>query len=227
MGKRRPPAVAALIAAATLLAGGCTGEARPNTSATPTPSTRTPTSASTAPTPASTPPTPASPTPITQPYPADVPLTGHNLKPGEQPPLYPAAAHARTQAGANAFAEFYLHTLDWAYATTNPSYLKHYSGPTCGLCNGLATGIGQTAADRHWYQGGRLTVHPATTTAIGRVTAPADFCSTVGVDSTAQSVVDRTGTVFTEEAAHPNLRWKVCVIASSSRWQVTYFAAAR
>src|SRR6185437_7591149 len=38
-------------------------------------------------------------------YPADVPLTGHNVKPGEKPPVYPAAAKVRSQAGANAFAE--------------------------------------------------------------------------------------------------------------------------
>ena len=93
--------------------------------------------------------TAASPTPTptaSAGYPADVPLTGHNVKPGEKPPRYPAAATARTQAGANAFAEFFMRTLDWAYATTNPSYMKHYYGPTCGLCNGIATGITKTAS---------------------------------------------------------------------------------
>jgi hypothetical protein len=202
-----------------LLVSGCTGDAELNTSTVPVtrsaPSTSTSTSAV---------PTSASPTPTAQPYPADVPLTGHNVKPGEKPPLYPAAAKARTQAGANAFAEFFMRTLDWGYATTNPSYLKHYSGPSCGLCTGLATGIKETAAQKHWYLGGRLTIHPATATPIGPVTAPADYCSTVTVDSTAQSVVDRTGTVFNDEPAHPNLRWKVCARSSASRWQATYLA---
>jgi Family of unknown function (DUF6318) len=80
-------------------------------------------------------------------YPADVPLTGHNVRAGERPPVYPAAAKVHSQAGANAFAEFFMQTLDWAYATTNPSYMKHYYGPTCGLCNGIATGIAKTAAN--------------------------------------------------------------------------------
>jgi hypothetical protein len=196
-----------------LLASGCTSQATPHT-----------TTAAQA---ASTAPSSASSTPSAQPYPADVPLTGHNLKPGEKPPVYPAAAKARTQAGANAFAEFYMRTLDWAYATTNPSYLKHYTNPSCRLCNDLATGISKTAALRHWHLGGRLTIHPASATPIGPVTAPADYCSIVTVDSTAQSEVNRTGTVFNEEAAHPGLRWKLCTTSSSKLWQVTYLAGAR
>ena len=216
MGKRMRPTVLALTAVVALLTSGCTSQARPNNSAAPS------TAPSAAPTSAS-----ANPIPTDQAYPADVPLTGHNLKPGEKPPLYPAAARARTQEGANAFAEFFMRTLDWAYATTNPSYLMHYSGPSCGLCNDLATEIRNTAAVRHWYLGGRLTIRPATATPLGPVTAPADFCSTVSVDRTAHSVVDRAGTVFTEEAAHPDFRWKLCMTSSSDRWQVTYFAAAR
>jgi hypothetical protein len=201
----------ALIGALTLLASGCTGNAEPDTSTAPPATTPAPTSAS----------------PSADGYPADVPLTGHNVKPGEKPPLYPAAARPRAQAGANAFAEFYLRTLDWAYATTNPSYLKHYSSPSCELCNGLATGISATAAQHHWYLGGRLTIHPATASPIESGTAPADYCSIVTVDSTAQSVVDRAGTVFNEEPAHPNLRWKVCATSSSKLWQVSYLAGAR
>src|SRR4051812_41161247 len=119
MSKHGWLAVLALISAVALL-GGCTSDAKPNT-ATVTPSGSTPST--------SAPPPSASPTSTPRPYPADVPLTGHNVKPGEKPPLYPAAARAHTQAGANAFAEFYMRTLDWAYATTNPSYMKHYTGP--------------------------------------------------------------------------------------------------
>ena len=214
MDRRTRSAGVALAGALTVLTSGCTSNAHPNTTAVP------PTTAP------STAPTSTSPTPSA--YPADVPLTGHNVRPGEKPPLYPAAARAKTQAGANAFAEFYLRTLDWAYATTNPSYLKHYSGPSCELCNDLATGISTTAAHHHWYLGGRLTSHPATATPIGPGTAPADYCSiVVTVDSTAQSVVDRAGTVFNEEPAHPNLRWKVCLKASPTPWQVSYLAGAR
>jgi hypothetical protein len=218
MGMRGRVAVLALLGAGALLVSGCSGAGGPNTAT--VPPSGSPPGLSTAR-------APASPAPVARRYPADVPLTGHNVNPGEKPPLYPAAAKARTQAGANAFAEFYMRTLDWAYATTNPSYFKHYTAPSCGLCTGLATGISKTAAEHHWYLGGRLTIHPATATPIGPVTAPADFCSTVSVDITAQSVVDRTGTVFNGEAAHPSFRWKLCGKSSSNVWQVTYFAGTQ
>ena len=158
-------------------------------------------------------------------YPADVPLTGHNVRPGERPPVYPAAARARTQAGANAFAEFFMRTLDWAYATTNPSYMKHYYGPTCGLCSGIATGIAKTAAEHHWYEGGRLTILSNDSAAIGPVTAPADFCSAIVVSTTAQTVVDRTGKIFNGAGANAHLGWKLCSKQQDAVWRISYFAA--
>jgi hypothetical protein len=168
-------------------------------------------------------PVPTTPAPKpSSPYPAGVALTGHNVKPGEKPPLYPAAAKQRTQDGANAFAEFFMRTLDWAYATTNPAYMKHYTAPSCGLCTGLATGIAKTATQRHWYLGGRLTVHPATRTAIAPVTAPADFCSAISVDITATSVVDRTGKVFNGQGALVQQSFKLCAKATKASWQATF-----
>jgi uncharacterized protein YchJ len=204
-----------MVGALILLATGCTGEAAPNTSTVAPASSAPSTSAA---------PTSARPTPTARPYPADVPLTGHNVKPGEKPPLYPAAARARTQAGANAFAEFFMRTLDWAYATTNPSYMKHYTGPSCGQCDGLTRGISKTAVDKHWYLGGRLTVHSANKTVIEPVTAPADFCSTVKVDITATSVVDKTGKVFNGDGAYFGDNFKLCSKESPDGWKLTYMA---
>ena len=214
MGRRARLAGLALVGA--LLAGGCSGNAAPNTSTVP--------AASSAPPSTSAAPTSASPLPSARPYPADVPLTGHNVKPGEKPPLYPAAARARTQEGANAFAEFYLRTFDWAYATTNAAYLRHYTGSTCGLCTGLATGINKTASAGRWYLGGRFTVHPAVATTVAPVTAPADYCSKLGVDTTATSVVDRTGKVFNGDGAYKDLEFKICAKYVGSKWQTTYLS---
>lgn len=216
MGRRAGMTGLALVGALTLLASGCSGgDAGPNTSTVPAASAAPSTSAA---------PTSAKPTPSARPYPADVPLTGHNVKPGEKPPLYPAAARARTQEGANAFVEFYLRTFDWAYATTNPSYLRHYTGPTCGLCTGLASGIDKTASAGHWYLGGRFTLHPATAMTVAPVTAPADYCSQINVDTTAQSVVDKTGKVFNGDGAYKGLKFKICAKYAESKWLTTYMA---
>lgn len=155
-------------------------------------------------------------------YPADVPLTGHNVRPGERPPVYPAAARARTQAGANAFAEFFMRTLDWAYATTNPSYMKHYYGPSCGLCSGIATGIAKTAAEQEWYEGGRLRIRSARSASIGEVTAPASYCTTVTVDIGTTSVTDHTGKILTGQGALFNQSFKLCEDRDSSAWRISY-----
>lgn len=198
---------------AALLSAACTrGSATPNLSpVSSAPPSSTAVSSSAAPTPSAA-------------YPADVPLTGHNVKPGERPPRYPAAAAARTQAGANAFAEFFMRTLDWAYATTNPSYMKHYYGPTCGLCDGIAKTISKTASIKHWYLGGRLTIQPPTATTISPVTAPAEFCSIERLSESAFSTVDRTGKVYTGDGAHTGDRVKLCMIERSDTWQITYMA---
>jgi len=207
--------LAAFVLAIALLAGCSGGSAAPNLS----PARSAPASS-----PAAEPGSASASPSASAAYPADVPLTGHNVKPGEKPPVYPAAANARTQKGANAFAEFFMRTLDWAYATTNPSYMKHYYGPTCGQCSGLAEGIGKTAASKHWYEGGRLTIHQPTSIAIAPVTAPADFCSMILVDVSATSVVDHTGKVFNGAGAAAALRFKLCTKARDSDWLTTYLA---
>ena len=159
-------------------------------------------------------------------YPADVPLTGHNVRPGEKPPVYPAAARAHTQDGANAFAEFFLRTWDWAYATTNPSYMKHYFGSTCGLCTGIATGVSKTAAEHHHYEGGRFVIHSVKATPIAPVTAPAQYCSTANIDASAQSIVDGNGKVINGEPPHSNVAFKLCMQSAASSWRITYWARA-
>jgi hypothetical protein len=194
---------------------GCTGGDRPpNTSSA---ATSNPTVTSSVPS--------VSPT-TSSPYPADVPLTGHNVKAGEKPPLLPEAAQEKTQAGANAFGEFFMLTLDWAYATTNPSYMRHYFAPGCGLCNGIATGIHKTALNSHWYLGGRLTITSSETTRIAPVTAPADFCSVVTVSITATSVVDKTSKVFNGQGALVDQPFKLCEKFGANQWQITYLIGA-
>lgn len=199
--------------AMVFVAGGCTGhDPAPNTASvligSPT-TTGAPSSSHSSP---------------AAPYPADVPLTGHNVKPGEKPPLYPAAAKVRSQAGANAFAEFFMRTLDWMYATTNPAYPKHYFAASCGLCSGLTTGMTKTRALQHYYEGGRFTIHAASGTQIAPVTAPADYCASIKVDTTAEAVVDKTGRIFSGDGAYSNLNFKLCAKYSDQGWMTTYLA---
>ncbi len=63
--------------------------------------------------------------------PADVPRTGPNTRKGEKPPVMPVLATKHTAAGAQAFAEFFIKTIDWGYATTSSAYMRHYFEQSC------------------------------------------------------------------------------------------------
>lgn len=138
--------------------------------------------------------------------------------------MFPAAASGRTQAAANAFAKFFIQTTDWGYATTNSAYMKHYYGPSCGLCDGLARSFDLTAKAKHHYLGGQLTVRSSVAAAIAPVLAPADFCTSLSVDETATSVVDKAGKFINGEGAHQAMPFKLCSKYGDSKWAVTYLA---
>ncbi|MGI8881833.1 MAG: hypothetical protein ACR2KJ_15270 [Jatrophihabitans sp.] len=52
------------------------------------------------------------------------------------------AATVHSAAGAQAFAVFFVKTIDWGYATTSSAYMRHYYNPkTCGQCASVSDGI--------------------------------------------------------------------------------------
>jgi hypothetical protein len=91
--------------------------------------------------------------------PADVPTTGPNLlRKGERPPVMPALATHRTRAGGVAFAKFFIETIDWAYATTNTDYKRHYYVSACITCTSIDKAITREARKRRHFVGDRLSV---------------------------------------------------------------------
>jgi hypothetical protein len=144
------------------------------------------------------------------------------VKKGEKRPLYPAAAKAKTQEGANAFARFYIQTLDWGYATTSAAYMNHYYEASCGVCKSFADSFMRTSAAKHFYLGFRITVEPAEPAQIAPVTAPADFCSQVTMDHTAGSAVDVRGNAINGGGAEQRVRLKLCAKHRGQVWKATY-----
>jgi hypothetical protein len=91
--------------------------------------------------------------------PADVPTTGPNLlHKGERPPVMPALATKHTPAGAVAFAKFFIQTIDWAYATTNTAYMRHYYVNACVTCRSIDQAITRAAKRGRHFVGDRLSV---------------------------------------------------------------------
>jgi hypothetical protein len=146
--------------------------------------------------------------------PADVPRTGPNTKPGEKPPVMPLEATQHTPEGAKAFAEFFVKTIDWGYATTSSTYMRHYF-TACAGCAAFSKTIEKDAAAKRRYVGGRLTIRSSRL-----VSVPRDARVVVTVDGTAREVVTDRGRFVRADPAYPNLRFGITSRWRSGSWRV-------
>ena len=169
---------------AGLLVGGCGGSV--GDPPPPSPSVR-PTALPTSPASSAAPPAPATPT-----VPADVPTTGPNLRvKGERPPVMPVAATAHTRAGAVAFAEFFIKTMDWGYASVSSTYMRHYFTEACTICDGLADGIDGIRQKHQHVYGNRFSIKPGNVADGGRNAA--QYSIDVNCDVTSGEITDGQG----------------------------------
>ncbi|HEY2299235.1 MAG TPA: DUF6318 family protein [Jatrophihabitans sp.] len=156
----------------------------------------------------------APPQPTRPSVPADVPRTGPNTKPGEKPPVMPLEATQHTPEGAKAFAEFFIKTIDWGYATTSSTYMRHYF-TRCSDCDAVVRTINKDARLHHRYIGGRLVEQSATL-----VPVPRNARVVVTVDGTAREVVTQHGDFVSADPAHPGLKFGVTTRWMHAQWQV-------
>ena len=177
--------VAGAVAALSVgILGACTGEAADPTTSTPTSSAS---SSSASPT---SPATSASPSPTS----AYVPVK----------PKFPAAAKKQTDAGAVAFAEYYLETLDYAWSAPEGEVLKDLATTDCGLCTRLA----RTASD-YVSKGERATGPVLSVQNVLLVSTSAKYTLIAcDVDLIPVTYLDKNGAVTYRESAKA-LKWAV------------------
>jgi hypothetical protein len=203
--------IACLVA---LAAVGCTADPKPNTSTVP-------------PTPAASS-SPRSSTPSVAPrptVPADVPTTGTNLLArGEKPPVMPASALQHTDAGAMAFAKFFLQASDWGYATTNPSYMLHYYNASCIRCELLAANVDSAARHAWHFVGGRFTIRTIEPAWDSHGRSERVVAATLDISS--YTAVDSKGNIHAADVAHTGFRQLVGLQWTSDRWIVNYLSGA-
>jgi hypothetical protein len=147
--------------------------------------------------------------------PADVPTTGPNARRGEKPPVMPLAARRHTRAGARAFAVFFIETIDWAYASTSTSYMRHYVRPSCIECRNVADAIDRDRAQDHHFLGGRFTVRHV---AVGY--GRNGVCIQLTLAITAVEVVTARGNYVGAEQAHAALHEDLFLQWFSPAWLV-------
>jgi hypothetical protein len=101
--------------------------------------------------------------------PSDVPTTGPNTRPGEKPPIMPLEATQHTARGARAFAAFFIKTIDWGYATTSSTYMRHYYfAKTCTECRSVAFQLDAVQQKDHHFVGDRFDIRRTTLAHIRR-----------------------------------------------------------
>lgn len=149
--------------------------------------------------------------------PSDVPTTGPNLlHPGEKPPLEPVAALVHTAAGAQAFARFFIQTIDWGYATTNPSYMKHYFADSCIECKNLENFLDTAHSRSEHYVGGRISIESVT----AEKSSDSSSSFTASTAATSYEVLDAQGRSVDAGAADTRDSVVVTVRWANDRWLV-------
>ena len=155
--------------------------------------------------------------PATPTVPADVPTTGPNVTgPNERPPVEPLVATQHSSAGAKAFAEFFIRTIDWGYATTSSTYMRHYFQSSCKQCVVVANLLDNARRNGDHYVGGRITIKSSHVLAFGP-SPTVDLLVLV----TADEVVDRNGKPKDADVAYPNLSERIFLAWAHRGWLVT------
>jgi len=146
--------------------------------------------------------------------------TGPNVRPGEKPPTFPASLNRNLPAGADAFARYWMQTLDWGYATTDSSLAKAAFAASCTDCARFVKGnFDDTRAEGWHFRGGRVGFlestlqqpdHHANATSLDDVTV------TVG----ALETLDRAGHVQSRAPAIPHITYRIWLRWTGARWTV-------
>jgi hypothetical protein len=216
-----------LAVTAVMALAACGGGSRVDPSSTPAPSTTlatihsTESSTSAAPSTVFVPPTPTVPTPVSTTVPADVPTTGPNItKAGEAPPVMPVAATLHSGPGGVAFAKFFIQTMDWAFATTNGSYMRHYYLYSCTTCRSVADGVDRSRAAGIRYIGDRSSgLSGAISTADSKRSS--DLTVRVSFNVTAGESVDLNGKAVQAEPPQPGFVETIYLVWKKNGWIVT------
>jgi hypothetical protein len=166
--------------------------------------------------------------PIATGVPADVPTAVNNpKKAGERPPIPPALGYGPDDVGsAINFAKFFIQTIDWAGATDDPAYMRHYFATSCTQCKAVADGLAAARKDNDRNIGGRMTVHDGE--ALG---APAFVGAKVSIEvrTSIDSFVrlDHRGNPLHGAHAQPNASFVVSLKPSGPGWTVVDLRAGK
>ncbi|MCW2525702.1 MAG: hypothetical protein JWM76_562 [Pseudonocardiales bacterium] len=101
----------------------------------------------------------------------------------------PILATKHTPEGAVAFAAFFIRTVDWGYASSDPAYMNHYFQESCIQCVNYRTFLTSAKTKDAYYRGSRATI---VDNSVGEIGGPfnAEMSIVAHVNVTAWDLID-------------------------------------
>jgi hypothetical protein len=131
----------------------------------------------------------------------------------------PLEATQHTDRGAQAFAEFFVKTIDWGFATVSAAYLRRYANPTCSSCSTLAQNFDRYRHDHDRYVGGRITVRAASLSPEPLVRS-AECTALITFDILSYELTSRSGHFISADGAHKGESFEVSLVWHENHWSV-------
>jgi Family of unknown function (DUF6318) len=145
--------------------------------------------------------------------------TGPNVRPGEKPPVFPALAKQHSADGALAFAAYYFHSFDWAYATNDATALMPLALPSCQGCKASIDALSQLRRTGETLTGGRVSILSARISH-EHFNIRADFVADVELNEQAVVLHSRTAPASTVASGVRHHHALLFLQWASYRWQV-------
>lgn len=154
-----------------------------------------------------------------------VATTGPNVRPGEKPPKLPAIAKKHSSVGAEEFARYWFHALDWAYATTDSTLARTLFSPSCAGCRRFVEEILDAPRTHHeHFIGGRISVE--STRLVGADRSSKRIVDVV-VDQTRLKVVNSAGRVVQVTPPTSHALFRTWLSWRSGSWEVSEWKQAK
>jgi hypothetical protein len=131
----------------------------------------------------------------------------------------PVTATQHTADGARAFAEFFIKTIDWGYATTSSAYMRHFFVNDCATCRNFAQLFDESRRAHQHFVGGRITPGSAY---VRRGRLVPVVAVPFAISAFAQMTA--TGHVIQADRAHDHERFDVTCRWSGSNWSAKAMA---
>jgi hypothetical protein len=145
--------------------------------------------------------------------------TGSNVRPGEKPPTLAPEAGKNTPVAATLFAQYWMRTLDWGYATTDSSLAKRAFGMECRNCSKFMKVFDDTFARGEHFRGGRSTLKDVAIQPNDRHNG-SSYVVDVTISQARLQVIDHAGDEVSSAPSIPHVVFRTWIAWRTGGWTI-------